>query len=466
MHPGVSATTRLPRGVFCPAVLLLVSTMLACAEDARTGGDTYVMQDSAGIRVIENRAPIWERGEEWRVESEPVLDIGQEEGPPEVAFGNAHSPVRLSDGRIVVADMQTNRMYFYDAQGTYLQSAGGSGEGPGEFEQLYRLRKISGDSLMALNPPTLTSIFSPEGEFVRQFSLEPVPQRGNIWWTGYLEGGTLLALSLQREGTREREVPVNAAPGVEHPRFEIPEQHEFYRDTLLHFLYTMEGQLIDSIGKWPGQYLSSNRTFAPHAAYAYRDNVIYHSPGDALEIRAWRVLARVMDGSVSDTAGSQTDTVAGGGDRASGDLVRLERIIRAEPPRDLAVTESDREIFFAQERERMRQMAERFPQLDAAAMERRMLEQRFPDRIPAHGNRMQVDAEGNIWLQQYDVESSPDRPTRWSVFDPEGRLLGVVETPARFIVNDIGADYVLGIWVDELDVQHVRMYRLSKPAAS
>ena len=49
------------------------------------------------------------------------------------------------------------------------------------------------------------------------------------------------------------------------------------------------------------------------------------------------------------------------------------------------------------------------------------------------------------------------------MFDTEGRWLGMVETPRQFTVNEIGADYVLGVWLDDLDVQHVRMYRLEKP---
>jgi hypothetical protein len=38
--------------------------------------------------------------------------------------------VRLSAGHIVVADMQTNLMHFYDATGRWLKSVGGTGEGP------------------------------------------------------------------------------------------------------------------------------------------------------------------------------------------------------------------------------------------------------------------------------------------------------------------------------------------------
>jgi hypothetical protein len=49
------------------------------------------------------------------------------------------------------------------------------------------------------------------------------------------------------------------------------------------------------------------------------------------------------------------------------------------------------------------------------------------------------------------------------VFDPAGVYLGDVEMPERFRVFQIGADFVLGQWRDEDDVEHVRLYPLIKP---
>jgi hypothetical protein len=43
-------------------------------------------------------------------------------------------------------------------------------------------------------------------------------------------------------------------------------------------------------------------------------------------------------------------------------------------------------------------------------------------------------------------------------------MLGSVALPDRFRPTQIGSDFVLGVWSDDLDVQHVRMYRLDKPA--
>jgi hypothetical protein len=57
-----------------------------------------------------------------------------------------------------------------------------------------------------------------------------------------------------------------------------------------------------------------------------------------------------------------------------------------------------------------------------------------------------------------------DEPPRWIVFDSDGRWLGAVEVPPNGRVSEIGADYVLGVWRDELDVERVQMFELIKPA--
>jgi hypothetical protein len=64
-----------------------------------------------------------------------------------------------------------------------------------------------------------------------------------------------------------------------------------------------------------------------------------------------------------------------------------------------------------------------------------------------------------------DYRLSADDPGRWTVFDPEGRMLGTVATPARFRVFEIGTDYVLGVWADDMDVEHVRLFTLEKTGA-
>ena len=64
-------------------------------------------------------------------------------------------------------------------------------------------------------------------------------------------------------------------------------------------------------------------------------------------------------------------------------------------------------------------------------------------------------------MQEYETrdESEP----HWSVFDTEGVLQGTLSVPTGVTLIDIGDDYVLGMWRNDLDVEHVRLYELVKP---
>ncbi|HEX9893497.1 MAG TPA: hypothetical protein VGA78_06215 [Gemmatimonadales bacterium] len=53
----------------------------------------------------------------------------------------------------------------------------------------------------------------------------------------------------------------------------------------------------------------------------------------------------------------------------------------------------------------------------------------------------------------------------WSVFAPDGRYRGEVEFPPRFRPLDIGRDYVLGSWTDDVGAIHVQLRDLWKGAA-
>lgn len=101
------------------------------------------------------------------------------------------------------------------------------------------------------------------------------------------------------------------------------------------------------------------------------------------------------------------------------------------------------------------QMAAHFREMERTQRER------VPHRetLPAFSELL-VDGAGNLWAR--DPRPEADQPHRWSVFDPEGRWLGTVQTPAELRVRQIGTDWILGTALDELEVEHVRMYRIQK----
>ena len=64
------------------------------------------------------------------------------------------------------------------------------------------------------------------------------------------------------------------------------------------------------------------------------------------------------------------------------------------------------------------------------------------------------------------ILSSPpagDTGQRWTIFNDTGEMLGNPSLPERFVISEVGDDYVLGVWEDELEIEHVRMYELIKP---
>lgn len=80
------------------------------------------------------------------------------------------------------------------------------------------------------------------------------------------------------------------------------------------------------------------------------------------------------------------------------------------------------------------------------------------DEVPAFVELI-VDGEGHLWARQWALASEP---VEWHVFHPDGNLLGTVRTPAGLRVLEIGADYVLGVARDGLDVEQVLVYGLSR----
>lgn len=82
---------------------------------------------------------------------------------------------------------------------------------------------------------------------------------------------------------------------------------------------------------------------------------------------------------------------------------------------------------------------------------------------------VKLDAEGNLWVEPYFHPG--EDPPPYLVFRADGTWLGEVAMPPGFNRGfisyqapgfQIGSDFILGVWQDELDVQYVRLYGLTK----
>ncbi len=84
------------------------------------------------------------------------------------------------------------------------------------------------------------------------------------------------------------------------------------------------------------------------------------------------------------------------------------------------------------------------------------------EHLPAFSSIMS-DALEHLWVEEYEAPGEERPGVLWTVFDPEGRVLGFVETPEQLEIYEIGGDYILGKAVsEELEVESVQVWPLER----
>lgn len=153
--------------------ILILFAPLACGPDANGGTRLHIVtRDSADVRITENPRPP-EGSRVWQVGPEPSVSIGEREGEDPYMLHQVRDATKLDDGRILVANGGDDEIRVFDAFGTWLESWGGTGEGPGEFGDLTHVDSWAGDSVIAWSGPgSSISVFDSEGNFGRNFTLE------------------------------------------------------------------------------------------------------------------------------------------------------------------------------------------------------------------------------------------------------------------------------------------------------
>ncbi|HLA88803.1 MAG TPA: 6-bladed beta-propeller [Gemmatimonadaceae bacterium] len=151
------------------AAVVFVAT--ACDARFSVSRPRASTRDSSGVRIVEYRN-IRSALSAFQVADSPFLDLGGLRSDPNDEFNPGHpflSAVRLSDGRIVVADWA--RLMFFDSSGTLVRSVGRQGTGPGEFTQLGKICRLPGDTLLAIDwSVRRVSLWDSTGKLVRAFA--------------------------------------------------------------------------------------------------------------------------------------------------------------------------------------------------------------------------------------------------------------------------------------------------------
>ncbi|MDE2957994.1 MAG: 6-bladed beta-propeller [Bacteroidota bacterium] len=122
---------------FLPIVLsALILIFLGCtpADDVGTNAasawtGTIDTLASGTVAVHNAGTPYWSHDETWQVVEKFRLGSG------DILFGSIRSFDVDQNGRVYVLDNQSQEIHIFDAEGTFVRTAGGQGTGPGEFER-------------------------------------------------------------------------------------------------------------------------------------------------------------------------------------------------------------------------------------------------------------------------------------------------------------------------------------------
>jgi len=405
----------------------MVLGLLGWACSGGEGGPAEpVVRDSAGVRIVENLDVGWNEANAWRVEAVPSLDLGSADAEAEHQFHMVMGAATLSDGRIVVANAGTQELRWYDASGALLVTAGGEGEGPGEFTGLTSVGVLPEDSVVSYDGRLRRfSVFAPDGEFVRSAPLggdDRVGMRFPVFM-GMLDDGSFIMVGRDVQQDNMSDGPMLAAMPV--------------------YVYGSDGAIRDSIGTFHGwEGLVTIRRDAEFVSMAIGDR----------PFGCTTTVASVGDGIVVGTPHDYAFEIYA----PAGTLQSIVRLSRPNTP----LTSADIDAYIASQAEDDDDSQSNV----VRALRREAAEVDFPDTKPAYASSIRGDAEGNIWVPGYSMtdDEGPTLPL-WAVFNRDGRFLGELRLPRRFRALEIGDDYIMGVQRDDLDVEHLQRYAIVKP---
>ena len=377
------------------------------APDTRT-------QDSADVLIVENPRPADGSRLGWRIGPEAAVSIGRREGEDPYLLYGATDATRLSDGRIVVVNRPTFELRVFDEAGTHLHTWGGQGEGPNEFRGPIRnIARLPGDTTMVWDSRSpIVSVVDPAGELARRF---PVQEQTE------LRGDALRPMAVLRDGS----ILTSPTPGFA----------RMAADTVVVELRDREGGLKSFLGTHAGM----ERHFDVENLTIY--NVLF---GRQLIRESWGELSIV-------TPNTRYEIRAFAQDGSLARIVRREHVMRA--PTDSHVEgHIEARVSRIADAETQARERERFAPVPVS------------EHLPAFTSMM-ADALDHLWVEEYEAPGEEVPGVIWCVFDPDGEVLGFVETPEGLLIYEIGVDYILGRVRDEMDVEFIQVWPLERVEA-
>lgn len=383
------------------------SVALACSRAPREGNEPSAPQ--------------------WTVSAEPAVVIGRE-GDTHYEFSRVSGVAFLPDGSVVVADAGPQEIRVYDADGTYLRTFGGAGDGPGEFGMLSAV-KARGDSILAVGQafraPARFQIFDAERGYVDGTVLLPPGEPGGVAPRAIVSPTALL---------------VAEGPGLRIVR-DIPPAGTLQHDSLtLGIIQVGDSQEVRWIGRFPSvEFYSYDLPRGGPVARTIGTYTLGPSlvVGSAADDRVW-----IGDGEtgiigVYDTMGSKMTEFEFPIPARRFDEAALERAQQAALAR---LEEPDR--------------------FGGRAMVEGLYSEKLRPATAPRFAAFTAGPDGEMWVRLFSAE--PDAEHRFAVLDRNGKLVARVALPAGLGLSAVGRDRVAGVRRNADGVQRIEIHRLRR----
>jgi hypothetical protein len=396
----------------------MAGALVACGPSGSTGIQTE-FADSAGVIIAESSGFPEPGAGGWALDSIPVLSIGALEGDAPYQFFQITGSMRLSDGRIAITDYGTHELRLFSPDGVFQTSFGREGEGPGEFSHIRLMGTVGSDTMVVIDGrQRRVSRIHPETGFLG-LALFPEEAGITMHFNGMFGDGSIVFGG-----------GVNAIPSGD----EQPSGYE--RLTNDYYSISLDGETVTPFGEFPGTEV-------------YWTTGYYQ--GESMLSAAWPHFGK------SPRATARGDRMVLG----TRDFYELNvfdptgalvRIIRIQTPL-VPVTQEHLDAL-------LEERLARLPDPDLAPRLRSgFRDTPTAENLPAFESLL-LDSHGHLWVEDFHLPGDPMR--RWTVFDEEGVPRTRLSLPASNRVHEIGEDYVLAGFQDELGVEYLRMYSLRR----